>query len=184
MGKFCCFCCPADDYKEKSLDDPCPTCGRTYRFPLVNIPNRVDQYKIVKSLGRGFYAASYVAELGTLNARAVLKVSPQVFFQFFPNKDFEVECRRHAEVAQGTEHIVGIRDMFNTTVHYGDVEIPCHIAELENIEGRLLADYLDPMEELSAPTAAQIAIDLFRIREELRHKGVNHNDLHAEKHNH
>ena len=181
MGKYCCFCCPANDHTEKSLDDLCSSCGKTYRFPLVDFPDHIEQYKIVEALGRGFYAATYVAERGALNKKVVLKVSPKVFFEFFSDKDFENECRQHANVAQGTEHIVDINEMFNATVEYGDVEIPCKIAELDYIEGKLLADYLDPKEEkLTAPTAAQIAIDLFRIRDELRNKNVNHNDLHAQ----
>ena len=180
VGKYCCFCCPSADYAEKLLDDLCPTCDRTYRFPLDDVPSSVDSYRIVKALGRGFYASTYVAERGALDARAVLKISPKSFFEYFPNKDFGAECRQHGEVARGTEHIVGIRDMFSTTVKYRDADIPCHIAELEYIEGKLLADYFDPAESVSAPTVAQIAIDLFRIREELLNKGVNHNDLHAE----
>ena len=180
MGKYCCFFCPTSDFTEKSLDDPCPSCTRTYRFPLDTIPPHISQYRVTSALGRGFYAATYVAERGALNAKVVLKVSPQRFFDFFPGKDFEAECRQHAEVAQGTEHIVNIREMFDADIRYGGVDLPCHVAELEYVEGRLLADYLDPAQDLTAPTAAQIAIDLFRIREELRNKGVNHNDLHAE----
>lgn len=180
MGKYCCFCCPATDYTEKSLDDLCPKCRRAYGFPLVDVPSNIDGYRIVKALGRGFYASTYIAERGALSARVVLKISPQSFFEYFSNKDFVAECREHADVAQGTEHIVGIRDMFSTMVKYRDADIPCHIAELEYIEGKLLADYFDPTESVNAPTVAQIAIDLFRIREELLNKGVNHNDLHAE----
>ena len=180
MGKYCCFCCPAADYSEKSLDDPCTTCTRKYSFPLVDYPQTIEDYKIISSLGRGFYAATYVAERGALGVRAVLKISPRAIYEFFSSKDFEEECRKHAEVAQGTEHIVGIRDMLETTVRFGDVDVRSHIAELEYVEGRLLADYVDSTEKLAAPTVAQIAIDLFRILEELRNKGVNHNDLHAE----
>ena len=180
MGKYCCFCCPAADYSDKSLDDPCPTCTRKYGFPLVDYPEAISNYKIINSLGRGFYAATYVAERGALGVRAVLKISPHAIYEFFPNKNFEAECHKHAEVAEGTEHIVDIRDMLETTVRFGDVDVPCHIAELEYVDGRLLADYVDSTEKLAAPTVAQIAIDLLRILEELRNKGVNHNDLHAE----
>ena len=180
LGKFCCFCCPAADYSEKSLDDMCPTCGRTYGFPLNDFPSSIQDYRILSDLGRGFYASTYVAERGMLGARVVLKVSPQSFFDHFAGKDFEAECRRHAEVARGTEHIVDIRDMFSATVNYDGTEIPCHIAELDFIEGRPLAEYFDPSKNISASTVAQIAIDLFRIREEFTNKGVNHNDLHAE----
>ena len=180
MGKYCCFCCPAHDYADKSLDDQCPTCMRVYGFPLVEQPATIGEYRIIQKLGRGFYAATYVAERGALNARAVLKVSPKSFYEYFENKNFREECQRHAEVAQGTEHIVGIRDMFEANVVFGATELPCNVAELEYIDGKLLADHLQSDIALSAPSVAQIAIDLFRIRDELLRKGVNHNDLHAE----
>ena len=180
MGRYCCFCCPASDYSGKSLDDSCPTCSRRYGFPLYDSPDTIDSYKVVKFLGRGFYAATYVAERGALKTPAVLKVSPQSFFEYFPNKDFESECQKHAEVARGTEHIVGIRDMFSATVSYTDIDLRCNVAELDYVQGRLLADYLMAEENLSASIIAQLAIDLFRIRDELRNKGVHHNDLHAE----
>ena len=142
MAKYCCFTCPALDEAEKSLDDECPTCGRPYGFPLENYPSAIGSYKILRTLGRGFYAATYVAERGALKARVVLKVSPKQFYEFFPNKDFERECQLHAEVSQGAQHIVGIRDMSSADVFFGEVNIPCHIAELEFVDGRLLADYI------------------------------------------
>ena len=180
MGKYCCFFCPDVDYSEKSLDEPCPKCLRNYGFPLEKFPEEINDYKLVKSLGRGFYAATYVAERGSFGRKVVLRISPQVFYSFFSNKDFESECRLHASVAEGTEHIVDIREMFQATVGFGDIDITCNIAELDYIEGKLLADYLDSIDKLAAPTVAQIAVDLFRIRDELKNKGVNHNDLHAE----
>ena len=180
MGKYCCFCCPTADYSEKSLDDLCPTCGRKYGFPLFDRPATVQNHTIVKHLGRGFYAATYIAERGILRTKSVLKVSPRSFFEFFPKSDFESECQTHAAVAEGTEHIVGISDMFDADLTFGDAVVPCHVAELEYVNGRLLGDYLRPETELSATAAAQIAIDLFKIRDELQKKGVNHNDLHAE----
>ncbi len=180
MGKFCCFCCPTADYSDKSLDDPCPACGLKYGFPLFDTPAEIQNYRVVVPLGRGFYAATYVAERGALKTKSVLKVSPKEFFEFFPNKNFEEECQTHAAVAEGTEHIVGIREMFDADVTFGNTVVPCHIAELDYVNGKLLGDYLQPETQLSATAAAQIAIDLFKIRDELQKKGVNHNDLHAE----
>ena len=180
MSKFCCFCCPTADYSEKSLDDPCPTCGRKYGFPLFDHPAAVQNYMAVAPLRRGFYAATYVAERGALKTKSVLKISPRNFFEFFPNKNFENECQIHARVAEGTEHIVGIRDMFDADVTFGNTLIPCHVAELEYVNGKLLGDYLQPETQLSATAVAQIAVDLFKIRDELQKKSVNHNDLHAE----
>ena len=180
MGKYCCFCCPAADYAEKSLDDLCPTCRRAYGFPLTNRPTEIKDYRVVRSLGRGFYAATFVAERGALGIRSVLKVSPKAFYEFFPNKDFETECRIHHTVAEGTEHIVGIRDMFDGDVNFGDVVVSCYVAELEYVDGDLLAEYLKPGARLTATAAAQIAVDLLKIRDALQKKNVNHNDLHAE----
>ena len=180
MGKFCCFCCPADDYSEKSLDDACPTCRRTYGFPLSDSPVKVGDYTIVKPLRRGFYAATYVAERGALKTKSVLKISPKAFFDFFSNKDFQNECQMHVRVAEGTEHIVDIRDMFDADIAFGDTTLACYGAELEYVDGKRLADYLKPNAKLTAITAAQISIDLFKILDEFRKKDVNHNDLHAE----
>ena len=179
MNRLCCFCCPAEDYSEKSLKDSCPKCGRKYGFPLFDAPAMIQDYRVVRPLGRGFYAATYVAERGALNAKSVLKVSPREFFEFFPNKNFEDECQTHAKVAEGTEHIVGIRDMFDSDVTFGSTKVACNVAELTYINGKPLADYLELETDLSATAAAQIAIDLFNIRHELQNKGVNHNDLHA-----
>jgi serine/threonine protein kinase len=180
VSKFCCFCCPTADYSIKLLTDRCPSCNQMYGFPLFDPPSVVANYTIVKSLGRGFYASTYVAERGPLKTKVVLKISPKAFFHFFPGKDFEKECQTHATVAEGTEHIVGIRDMLDADVAFGTTVVPCHIAELEYVNGELLAEYLKPTTNLSATTAAQIAVDFFKLRDELQKKAVNHNDLHAE----
>ncbi|MCY3792691.1 MAG: hypothetical protein OXH63_28240, partial [Gemmatimonadetes bacterium] len=108
-----------------------------------------------------------------------MKVSPKAFFEYFPAKDFDEECRTHARVAAGTEHIVDIREMLSADVVFGDTVLKCQIAELQYVAGELLEHYLSPGNRLSARTAAQIAVDLLRIREELQKKGVYHNDLHA-----
>ena len=180
MSKFCCFCCPAKDDSEKLLEDLCPTCGRTYGFPLSDFPMRVKDYKVVKPLSRGFYAATYIAERGALRIKSVLKISPKKFFNFFPGKDFQNECVTHQRVAQGTEHIVDIRDMFDADITFGETTLACCVTELEYVDGTLLADYLKPNSGLTAVAAAQIAIDLLNILDEFREKDVNHNDLHAE----
>ena len=180
MLTYCCFWCPTKDYSGRSLDDACPMCGRSYRYPLSNAPTTIGPHTIVRPLGRGFYGATYVAERGALKTKSVLKVSPKSFFDFFPDKDFIEECQTHARVAEETEHIVDIRHMFGEEVHFGDERLPCWIAELQYIDGELLAHYLHPGSPVSAQTAAQIAIDLLRIHEELKKKHVHHNDLHAE----
>jgi len=53
------------------------------------------------------------------------------------------------------------------------------LAPAASFEGPLLTDYFDGKESVSAQIAAQIAIDLLRLREELERVQIFHNDLHA-----
>jgi len=181
MDKYCCFFCPSKDYAEKKLEDKCPTCDREYGLPLFQPPNEIGDYKVVRSLRRGFYATTYIVERkGPLKAKFVLKVSPKSFYDFFSEKDFERECQKHHKVAEGTEHIVKISDVRDEVITFGKEDLDCHVAELEYVNGPLLADYLTGKEQVTAQIAAQVAIDLLRLREELEKKGAYHNDLHAE----
>lgn len=178
MPKFCCFVCPAKDYTERELEDQCPTCSRTYGFPLRQSPKTIGEFRIVRPLSRGFYAATYVAERGRLNTQFVLKVASKVVYSFF-GKDFVRECEDHRKVAAGTEHVVQINDMFDAPVTFGDVTLDCHVAELGFINGDPLENLLKEPDRLSARTVAQIGIDLFRLLEELQEKVAFHNDLHG-----
>jgi hypothetical protein len=181
IGRFCCFNCPDLDQSQKRLDDTCPTCGREYGFPLVDAPQTIGDFDVVRSLGRGFYAAAFVAKprSGLNRANRVLKVSPTSFYQKFPNKNFAKEMEQHAQVAEGADHVVAAESMFDATVAFGDTMIDCHVAVLQFVDGHTLAKYLSGERTLSAAQAAQIASDLFRMKEEFERAKVNHNDLHA-----
>lgn len=181
MPSYCCFLCPAATRNDDALTDSCPTCGKPFGFPLSEAPMEIGPYRVVRALSRGFYAATYIAERKSgLKAKSVLKVTPASFYEFFKGKNFEHECQLHHEVAEGTDHLVKIREMWpSIDVVFGDETLPCCVAELEYIEGPLLTDYLDGSEEVTAQIAAQIAIDLLRLREELERKQIFHNDLHA-----
>lgn len=181
MPSFCCFFCPAATFDNRSLDDECPTCGRPFGFPLSNAPDEIGPYVILRPLSRGFYAATYVAEKKTgLKTKCVLKVTPKAFYEFFPAKNFEQECQLHHDVAEGTEHLVKIREMLpDVNVAFGGESLPCCVAELEYIEGPLLTEYFEGQVPVTAQIAAQIAIDLLRLREELERRQIFHNDLHA-----
>lgn len=179
LAKFCCFACPAGDFTEKALKQCCPTCNRPFGFPLSAPPETIGSYRIIKPLGRGFYACTYVAEkTGALKTKHVLKVSPTSLYTFF-KKDFNAESARHAQVASGAEYVVGISDVFDADVIFGDFSAPCHVAVLNYVEGAPLSDLFTGTEKLLAGTAAQIAADLFRLKAELESRRVNHNDLHA-----
>jgi hypothetical protein len=181
MPSYCCFCCPAGTYNDNALTDPCPSCGRPFGFPLAQAPAEIGDYKILRPLGRGFYAATYVAEQKTgLRNKSVLKVTPKAFYDVFPGKNFEQECLLHRDVAERTEHLVKIRNMLpEVSVTFGVQTLPCCVAELDFVDGPLLTEYFDGQENVTAAVAAQMAIDLLRLREELERKQIFHNDLHA-----
>lgn len=181
-GKYCCFFCPKGDQSQKSLEDPCPECGRTFGFPTAYPPTVIEKYRVIGSLGRGFYGATYIAERGTLKAKCVLKITPVALYEFF-RKNFEKECDLHLRLAEGASHIVGIRDAFQAEVTFSDpdaMKLLCHVAELEYVAGKLLKDYMAGDCSIEVRTVAQVAVDLLRLRAELEQKGLNHNDLHAE----
>jgi serine/threonine protein kinase len=179
MSKYCCLTCPAKDYSEKQLDDKCPSCGNTYGFQLKEYPNKIGDYTVIKPLSsRGFYSVTYIAEIGKLSSKYVLKVSSKVIYEFF-GKNFEDECRKHKAAAEDSEHVVDIIDFFEEDITFGDVKIPCNVAVLEYVNGDSFQRYLENDEPINANTIAQIGIDLFRIIGDLQSKQINHNDLHS-----
>jgi hypothetical protein len=178
MPKLCCFLHPEYNADEgRQLDHLCPTCNRPYGFPLLTAPEQVGNDRIIKPLARGFYSVAYVAEVGTFRRKKVLKLAFKETYDFF-KKDFERECREHAEIASGSQHIVGIDEMkLNVPVKFGDDEFVCHVAQMDFVDGPTLSDLLSSQQPLAGRTVAQIAIDLFSILRELANHQVHHNDL-------
>lgn len=177
-GRYCCFKCPNEDYSMHLLDDKCPNCGKPYGFPLTDSPSRIGGYVNLEPLGRGFYGATYEAETGALARRTVLKLIPIDVYAYF-KKDFMEECKQHQQVAEGTEHLVDIREAFDAEVDFNGDKIRCHIAELDYIPGDDLDTFLENEKNCNARVIAQIARDLFALLAELEKKRKFHNDLHA-----
>lgn len=181
MEKYCCFSCPQSDYREKDLDELCPTCSMPYGFPLNSgtRPIAIGDFQVLKALSRGYYGATYIVEKQTTirTKKMVLKVVPKAIYSFF-KKDFAEECKNHAIAAEGTQHIVNIDDVFDAEIYFGTTKIDCHVAILDYIEGDTLKSYLEKNEPFKAATIGQIAIDLLKILSELNVKQLFHNDLH------
>lgn len=181
MPSLCCFWNPKREYvPDRTLDDVCPECGRTYGHPLNNPPKQIDRFEIVDVIDRGFYGAIFVARSGSLGRKSVLKVVPRGVYEAF-GKDFADECRVHNEVASGTQHLVRIEDAFDADVEFQGEEtsLPCHVAVLDYVEGERLDRFVEDPSKLTATAIAQIAVDLFRLLGELENKRRFHNDLHA-----
>ncbi len=179
VGRYCCFNCPGPSEDLKRLSDPCPTCGRAFGFPLASPPSSIGEFDVEQPLGRGFYGAAFVGrKRGPIRQRRVLKVSPKAMYAHF-GKSFADEVSRHAEVSEGAEHVVALEGMFDADVTFGEDVISCHVAELRYLDGDPLASYIFGHLPLNAAQAAQIACDLFRMREEFEKRLVHHNDLHG-----
>jgi hypothetical protein len=176
---FCCFTCPSHDYEIKTLEDLCPACQKPYGFPKFSPPVEIGEFRDLEFLGRGFYAGTYKATYGNLGDRVVLKIAPVAVYSFF-GKDFAEECRLHKKVAEGSEHLVGIRDRFEADVRFGTEVISCHVAVLNYVEGASLARFVAGDEHASPESIAQVSIDLFRLLLELKQAEAYHNDLHDE----
>lgn len=173
---YCCFVDPAESREKRELADLCPDCGRAYGFPGTDLPEQIAGYRIKRFLGRGFYAATYLAEAGMLDQKYVLKVVPEKVYAHF-NKDFEAESRLHAEVAQQSQHLVGIRDVLSAHVDFNGTTLRCHVAVLDFVDGPKLADFVKS-EALTANAIAQVAVDLLQLLKELEARERYHNDLH------
>lgn len=146
----------------------------------VEINNNAENFKVEKSIGRGFYGATYLCTKETRLRRkqyVLLKVIPVKIYEYF-NKDFYAECEKHAEVAENTEHLVKIENAFDSSIMFGDEVIDCHVAVLQYIKGEVLSDYIDDEKNVQTRAFAQIAIDLLKLWNELFLKGEYHNDLH------
>ena len=172
-----CFLHPSKGFEPRRLQDPCPSCGRPYEFPLTNHPRRIRDFTISKALSRGFYGAIYVASAGPFGRKSVLKVIPKQVYSFH-DKDFGAECHLHDLVAAGTEHVVAISNFFEEDVTFGDVTLRSHVAVLDYVDGTELDLFLSNSENVGARTLAQLAIDIFRLLHTLERKNLYHNDLH------
>lgn len=177
---LCCFIDPAFSTEPRALEEVCHSCGKPYGFPLFDMPPTIGQFKVVRGLNRGFYSGVFHVTYGGLEAPYVLKVSSRRIYEAFADygKDFIAECRLHRDVAVGSDHIAQILDMFDADVTFGDVTLPCHVAQLEYVEGDALEDLLIADPAPSSRTIAQVALDLLQLLEELRLKQAFHNDLH------
>ena len=177
-GKYCCWFHPSHDYSPKTLDDRCPQCDRDFGFPLKHAPSQLRQYRDIVPLDRGFYSATFKAKVGALGREVVLKLVPISVYEFF-GKNFEEECRRHKQIADGTEHLVDIFDFGEEDVRFGHDTLRCHFAELQKVNGIQLDAYLSQPGRCTGHIVSQLAIDLFRLLRELDNRRAYHNDLHA-----
>lgn len=179
MDKYCCFLHPKEDYSEKNITDLCPDCNLPYNFPIINYPDRIRDYEIIKPLnGRGFYSTAYLCKRGSLDKQYVLKVSSKQIYDYTPfKKDFSIECQTHAAIAVDTEHIVGIYDYFQETLMFDKTKIDCNISVIDFVDGPTLEEKINDT-NITIKTISQIAIDLFCIWQAFSNKHKNHNDLH------
>jgi hypothetical protein len=180
VPSLCCFWCPAKDFAPRAKGDACPSCKRSYAFPLSSPPARIGPYAVLEPISRGFYGAAYRARQESIGRTVVLKIVPTGVYKFF-GKDWVQECSEHARIAEGTPFVAAITDSITEDVDFGGAFLSCHVAVLSNIIGPTLADVLQSPDEqqLTPRTAAQLAADLFEILSVFTTQERFHNDLHA-----
>jgi len=182
---YTCFEHPDEYHGLRELTDACSTCGRPYSHPLDSAPSEIAGHAVEAggALGRGFYGASYLVRHPLLGHQLVFKVIPVAVYRMM-GRDFVEESRRHIAAAEGTQHLVPLLDIHGVPdgvqVTFGDLTVPCYIAVLKYVEGETLKHVLDDPRQYGARGAAQIAIDLLRLLDELASRRVHHNDLHAD----
>ncbi|ASV32245.1 ORC-CDC6 family AAA ATPase [Maribacter cobaltidurans] len=181
MPKYCCFNCPEKGHDDtRELDHKCPNCQFEYGFPLYSPPATVGKYKIEAPISRGFYGATYKVIDEVLGTEFVLKLIPKSIYELH-NKDFYAESKDHAELAKGSQYIVGITGAEEHKVIFGNgEEVECYVQVLNYVPGKLLIKILESAKPISSIKITQISMDLFRILDVLRSKRKNHNDLHPE----
>lgn len=182
---YTCFEHPDEHHGPRELTELCPICKRPYGYPLQNPPTTIDGYVVAPggALGRGFYGASFLVRHPLLDHQLVFKVIPVEVYRMM-DRDFVEESRRHIAAAEGTQHLVPLVDIRGVPdgvpVTFGDVTVPCYIAVLKYLGGDTLKSVLKDPRQYGARGAAQIAIDLLRLLDELANRRVHHNDLHAD----
>src|SRR4051794_35237804 len=105
MPIYSCFSCQTKIGEPHSLSDTCPTCGLSYDLPLTKPPDSIGSYRILRALDRGYYGCSYLAQYGVLEQTCVLKLIPSRLYETH-GKNFLAECKRHAQIAKETDHVV------------------------------------------------------------------------------
>ena len=171
-----------------SPTDPCPECGNAFDFPSINPPERIDNYLVRQTLGRGFYSVAYLVEDSATGITFVLKATPAAVYEppdalnltkggYGDRRDFLEECHLHRDVRDIPQVAALNTWRENQDVDFGGVAVRIHCAVMELVLGESLAGSLQS--PASPHEIAQIADDLLEFVERMAEKGVHHNDLHG-----
>ena len=184
--EYICFLHPR--VKGYSPTDLCPECGNAFDFPSISPPERIDNYVVRQTLGRGFYSVAYLVEDSATGISFVVKATPAAVYEppdalnpskggYGDRRDFLEECYLHRDVRDIPQVAVLNTWRENQDADFGGVTVRIHYAVMELVLGESLAG------ELESPATpheiAQIADDLLEFVERMADKGVHHNDLHG-----
>jgi serine/threonine protein kinase len=186
MSEYNCFLHPR--CKGSALDERCQACRRAFSFPRDNLPNDIGGYSVKGYLGRGFYSAVYKVEHPLTKLSMAMKLTPTQTYDApdaddpsiggYAHKRFEDEWKVHS-LLQDLPAIVSLIDVGeDLPVDFGGTEINCHWMRMAFADGESLDDVISSG-SCTPPAAAQIALDLLGLVEEMRKRGINHNDLHG-----
>ena len=81
-GFYSCFEHPAPQEEKSLASNLCPICQRAYDFQLKNPPATIADCEVQRSIGRGFYGATFVVSTKPFGNLAVMKVVPVRTYEF------------------------------------------------------------------------------------------------------
>jgi serine/threonine protein kinase len=139
-------------------------------------------------LGRGFYSAVYKVAHPVTGGAFAMKVTPcqtytdpdpdDVTLGGFPGKHFADEYQIHTKLA----NVAGVVDLLDVgidaPVHFDDIVIDCNWMRMTYVKGRPLSDVVEHGPD-TPRQAAQIALDLLALVDQMQQLGIHHNDLHG-----
>lgn len=186
MPEYNCFVHPR--CKGSSLEDSCAACGRPFTFPRDQMPSKIDGWAVEGWLGRGFYSAVYKVVHPVTGLPAAVKITPVQVYEppdekdttrgGYAHKDFSDEWKVHSSL-NDVPSIVDLIDVgTDTPVRFGETEVNCHWMRMAYAEGPSLDDVIADG-QVNPREAAQIALDLLSLVDEMRQRGIHHNDLHG-----
>lgn len=163
--------------KSKQHPDFCPKCNKPYTFPLDDKPDKIDgRFKIIDSINRGFYGATYLVEHPITKGKFTFKLIPKEIYAHY-KKNFYKEIENYQLAANLDINIPKLIDAGEISVLFADTKIDCYFIQMEYIDGYSLKDFKNSS-ELNANKIAQVIYDLFDFLRKIEIAGLHHNDLH------
>jgi len=173
--EYACFYCI--DVKEKSLDVVCSKCGRPINIGKQLEGQKVSNYTLQQSIGRGYYGATFKAKTG-IGLDVAIKIVPKKLYEHH-GKSFNDEIKKYSALGSHP-NIAELRDAGESEVRADGVSIPVYFIVMEWVEGVSLTEFIAQQPELDANVVYGAIIDIAAGLSRFEEKNLWHNDLNSD----